>query len=98
MRFTPTRPSRTSKELSRLGMTSCSDHVRSGDPVVEPALLAVEADPQKTEEQRGDTREVAGAACGRASGRRRIAVDVDHLHLHDLHAERAAADPVKHEQ
>src|SRR5678816_2195387 len=56
MRLTPTRPSRTSKELRREGIpaASCPDHVGSGDPILQAALLAVEAHPQGPEERRRD--------------------------------------------
>src|SRR6185312_16773085 len=96
MRFTPTRPSRT-KRLLRRDIASCSDHVGTGEPVVQAALLAVEADPQEAQGERDDAGEVAGRADEALRGRWRIAVDVDDRHLHDLHAERPAAHELEHE-
>src|SRR5688572_3197195 len=89
MRLTPTRPSRTRRELRRDGIdASCPDHVGPGDPVLQPALLAVEAHPQEPEEQRRDARDVAGAPQGAARGRRALAVDVDDPELERAHPER----------
>src|SRR5579862_1034356 len=99
MRLTPTRPSRTRSELSREGMVaSCADHVGAGDPVVEPAFLAIESDPQEAEEQRREARDVAGAARDAATRRWTIAVDVDDLDLERAHAERAAGRDLEHQQ
>src|ERR1700733_4110248 len=97
MRLTPTRPSRTNRLLRR-DIASCSDHVGAGEPVVQAALLAVEADPQEAEAQRRSAREVSGAAHEALCRRRRVAVNIDDRHLHDLHAERAAAGDLEHEQ
>src|SRR4029079_9376427 len=100
MRLTPTRPSRTRRELSREGIAtaSCSDHVGPGDPVLQTALLAVEAHPQKPEEQRREAGEVPRAARDAAWRRRPIAVDVDDLDVQDAHAERSPDDNLEHEQ
>src|SRR5436190_24206412 len=100
MRLTPTRPSRTRRELSREGMAAASrpDHVGSGDPVLQAALLAVEAHPQEPQEQRRDAGEVALTALHAAARRRRIAVDVDDLEPHDPHAEGSPDDDLEHEQ
>src|SRR5678815_4017701 len=100
MRLTPTRPSRTSKELRREGIpaASCPDHVGSGDPILQAALLAVEAHPQEPEEQRRDAGEVARTARHAAARRRRIAVDVDDLEPHDPHAERSPDDDLEHQE
>src|SRR5437868_4957035 len=100
IRFTPTRPSRTSRELRRDGIAaaSCPDHVCPSDPVLKTALLAVEPHPEKAEEQRGDAREVATAPRDTARGRRPFAVDIDDLHLQHAHAERAPDDDLEHQQ
>src|SRR5258705_11097211 len=97
MRLTPTRPSRTRSELRRAGISG-PNHVGPRDPVLQPALLAVEPDPEESEEQRRNAREVAGAARGAPCRRRRLAVDVDDFHLEHAHAERAAERHVEHEQ
>src|SRR5512140_3364677 len=112
MRLTPTRPSRTRRELSRAGIAalrawstlavrsfrsfgpestcaawaSCPDHVGAGDPVLQAALLAVEAHPQEPEEQRRDAGEVTRAARHAARRRRLLAVDIDDLDVEDAHA------------
>src|SRR5262249_48814437 len=100
MRLTPTRPSRTSRELRREGIAaaSCPDHVGPRDPVLESALLAVEAHPEESEEQRGDARDVTTAPRDAPRGRRTIAVDVDDLHLQQAHPERTPDDDLEHEQ
>src|SRR4051794_8219371 len=100
MRLTPTRPSRTRSELSREGIAAASspDHIGSGKPVVKATLLAVETDPQKSQKQRRDTREVARTPREAAGRRGRIAVDVNHLHLQEPHAERTAEHDVKHDE
>src|SRR5688572_10642607 len=99
MRFTLTRPSRTRRELSREGIVhSCANHVRSSDPVLEAALLAVEAHPQESEEQRRDTGEVARTTRGTARRRRALAIYVDDADLEQTHSERAPEDDVEHEQ
>src|ERR1043165_512886 len=89
MRLTPTRPSRTRRELRREGIAavSCPDHEGPGDPVLQSALLAVEAHPQEPEEQSRDAGEVAPAPRHAARRRRPFAVDVDDLDVHDPHAE-----------
>src|SRR5690349_10861719 len=99
MRFTPTRPSRTSSELRRDGIAahSCPDHVGPRDPVLKTALLAVEPHPEKAEEQRRDTREVAAATREAPRGRWPLAVDIDDLHLEQAHAERAPDDDLEHQ-
>src|SRR5437899_2768698 len=90
MRLTPTRPSRTRSELSREAIPSPPDDVGAGDPVVQAALLAVEADPQEAEEQGQRAGQVAGGPHRAARVRRRVAPDVDHADLQHVHAERAA--------
>src|ERR1041384_3788990 len=122
MRLTPTRPSRTRRELSREGTgalrkpstlamrfrscgpgsigsarASCSDHVGPGDPVLQSALLAVEAHPQEPEEQRHGAGEVPRAACHAACRRRPVAVDVDDLDVEHAHAERLPDGDLEHE-
>src|SRR5213075_393745 len=93
MRLTPTRPSRTRRELRREGIVpSCADHVRPGDPVLDASLLAVEAHPEKPEEQRRDAGEVTGTADGAPRGGRPVAVDIDDPDPQQAHAERAAED------
>src|SRR5215470_12106231 len=100
MRLTPTSPSRTSSELRREGIrpVSSPDDVRPGDPVLQAALLAVEAHPQEPEEQRRDAREVASAARHAARRRRTIAVDIDNLHVKRPHAEGLPDHDVEDEQ
>src|SRR5262245_37633220 len=97
MRFTPTRPSRTKRELRRDGISD-PDHVSPGNPILQAALFVIKADPQKAEEQRCDTSEVTGTARHASRWGRRIAVDVDDFHLEYAHAERAAERDVKDEQ
>src|SRR5574338_1556537 len=94
IRLTPTRPSRTSSELRRDGISD-PDHVGPGDPVLQAALLAIKADPQEAEEQRCESSEVARAARHAARGGGRITVHVDDLHLEHAHAERVAERDVK---
>src|SRR5215475_2336516 len=90
IRLTPTRPSRTKSELSREGISaSCSDHVGTGNPILQGALLAIEAHPQEPQEQRRHAGQVPGAPGNAPPRRRWVAVDVDDLHLEDAHAERA---------
>src|ERR1044071_6987822 len=100
MRLTPTRPSRTRRELRREGIAavSCPDHEGPGDPVLQSALLAIEAHPQEPEEQSRDAGEVAPAPRHAARRRRPIAVDVDDLDAHDPHAKRAADDDLEYKQ
>src|ERR1044071_5886688 len=100
MRLTPTRPSRTRRDLSREGMPAASrpDHVGSGDPVLQAALLTVEAHPQEPEEQRGNAGEVARTARHAAARRRRIAEDVDDLEAHDPHTEGPPDDDLEDQE
>src|SRR5258706_8032681 len=97
MRLTPTRPSRTRSELSREGIADASspDHVGTSDPVLEPALLAVEADPQKAQKQRRHSGKIAGTTCRAARRRRAVTVDVDDPDVEQAHAERAPEDDVE---
>src|SRR5438045_6722436 len=95
IRFTPTSPSRTSSELRRDAMArprSTLDHVRAGDPVVQTALLAVEADPEEPEHRRREPHEVARGPCGAPRDRRSLAPDVDDPHAQQAHAERLAQE------
>ena len=46
----------------REGIASCPDHVGPGDPVVQAALLAVEADPQKAQRQQHQRRQIRDRA------------------------------------
>src|SRR5688572_5519384 len=85
MRFTPTRPSRTRSELSREAMSLLHD-VGPCDPVVESALLAVEADPQVAEEERRRTREIPRRTQRGPAGGRRIPIDIDDTHFQEPHA------------